>query len=292
MIDAMSPRSAALERAPLVAHCAAATAAHPLLRAWCEPRESLPRIAELERRRHAVEAEDGIARPAFHAQTPDLLADRLHYETRIAGRGVLATRDGSAHDVFNALVWLRHPHLKWALNARQVADIAVAGPRVRTRGQCALTHFDEAGAIVWLADDTLAAAWDAHDWRALFVDRRDDWGRRIAVTVFGHALVEHVWQGHVLPVAKCLAVRVDAGELVAQGDGQVLPGAWPQMEARIAAAIRRGDLLADPQELRPLPLAGLRGWHAGDTAAFVAAAPCFRPLRAGRRYPLPWRAGT
>lgn len=289
MIDAMSPRSAAPERAARIARCAAATLAHPLLRTWCDPRAGLPDLAGLEGRRRAAEVCDGVARPAFVAQTPALLADRLHYEVRIAERGVLATREGEAHDAFNALVWLRHPHLKWSLNARQAADIAVAGPRVRTRGQCALTHFDEAGAIVWFADDGLAAAWDAHDWHALFVDRRDDWGRRIAVTVFGHALVEHVWQGHAMPVAKCLVVRVDAADITTRGD-QPLLDAWPEAEARVAAAIRRGDLLADPQDLRPLPLAGLRGWHEGDTAAFVATAPCFRPLRAGRRYPSPWRA--
>ncbi|MEP7097894.1 MAG: DUF3025 domain-containing protein, partial [Dokdonella sp.] len=88
----------------------------------------------------------------FGAQTAVLLADGLHYEQRIAQRGVIATREHNWHDLFNALIWLRHPQIKVALNARQVADIAEIGPKARTRGQCAMTQFDEAGAIVWCAD--------------------------------------------------------------------------------------------------------------------------------------------
>ncbi len=277
--------------AATAAACATTTLAHPLLRAWVDPDAPLPGLAELERLCDVAEARDGIERPLFAAQTPALLGDGLHYESRIAAHRRLATRAGDAHDAFNALVWLRHPLLKWALNARQVADIARVGPRQRTRGQCALTHFDEAGAIVWLADDELRTCWDAHDWRALFADRRADWGRGIAVTVFGHALLEHVWQGHALPVAKCIVVRADAAAIAARSDRGGLLDAWPEAERRVADAIRRAELLADPQELRPLPLAGLPGWHADVTSDFVASAPCFRPLRAGRRYPAPWCPG-
>lgn len=263
------------------------TLEHPLLRAWVGSGE-LPDLGQLEGRRQCMQVRDGIARPAFRAQTPALLADGLHYEERIATCGVLATREQGVHDVFNALVWLRHPELKWALNARQVAGIAEVGPRERTRGQYALTHFDEAGAIVWLADDALVPIWDAHDWSALFVRERSAWGRSIAVSVFGHALVEHVWDGHRMPVAKCLVVRVPSVELAARVGPAAIVIRWREAEAHVAAQIRSGRLLADPQELRPLPLAGIPGWHDPHAPdAFVRDAPCFRPLRAGRRYPAP-----
>jgi hypothetical protein len=266
----------------------AGTGAHPLLRAWIGPDALLPDLDGLERLRVAAQARDGMQRPSIEAQTPSLLADGMHYETRIAERGLLATRAGDAHDAFNALAWVRHPSLKRALNARQVADIQRVGPKQRTRGQCALTHFDEAGAIVWLGDDSLHAAWDAHDWHMLFVDAAACWGRTIAVTVFGHALLEHVWQGKPQPVAKCIAVRTGGSAIAPRAAADGLAGSSPAGEQSIADAIRRGELLADPQELRPWPLAGLPGWHAGPTAAFVASAPCFRPARAGRRYPSPW----
>lgn len=267
--------------------CADATRTHPLLRAWVDPAAPLPRLDELESCRQRVQDEDGVERPAFVAQTRGLLDDGLHYETRIAEQRVLATRERDAHDAFNALVWLRHAELKWALNARQAADVARVGAKQRTRGQCALTHFDEAGAIVWLAAPRLLEAWDAHDWSTLFVEERAAWGRAIAVTVFGHALLEHVWNGHVLPVAKCLVVEVAADALADAGDAAIL-ARLPRAETGIAAAIRAGAVLADPQELRPLPLAGIRGWHEGETVGFVTRAPCFRPLRAGRRYPPAW----
>jgi hypothetical protein len=269
-------------------------ARHPLLRVFGDHADLIARAdragaSELERLRRATVAADGIARPQFRAQDAQLLGDGLHYETRIAEHGVLATREHNAHDLFNALIWLRHPRLKQALNARQVADIAGVGPKQRTRGQCALTHFDEAGAIVWLADADSLRAWDAHDWPSLFGARRAHWGRSIAVTVFGHALLEHVWSGHDLPVAKALAVRLGATAFASlQVQAGALVACWPPAETAVAAAIADARLLADPQELRPLPLAGIPGWHADSARPeFLREAPCFRPLRPGRRYPAP-----
>lgn len=268
--------------------------AHPLLAAWQTPilqfdRERLPTIEGLETERERVESIDHIGRPRFCRQNADLLADRLHFESRIAERCVLATREGSKHDFFNALVWLRHPQLKWALNARQAADIRVVGPKQRTRGQCAMTHFDEAGVIVWLADTDLLPMWDAHDWAGLFLRERAAWGDRIAVTVFGHALIEHAWNGNPLSTAKAVVVQVPESALAGrcEGEGSIVHS-WPAAEVLVAGAIESGALLADPQESRPLPLAGIPGWHdENGMAAFYRDAPCFRPLRAGRRYPPP-----
>lgn len=269
----------------------AAAAARPPLSAW---RDVLPGpqvdVAALDRLCREAGMQDGIPRPALREQTPALLADGLHYESRIAREGVLATRTDGVHDLFNALIWLRHPALKWALNARQVADIERVGPRQRTRGQCALTHFDEAGAIVWIADEELLACWDAHDWIGLFHRDTEAWGRRIAVTVFGHALLEHAVRHAHRPTAKALAVRVDAAALAVRSRAtDALVDRWPALEAALARAIADGRLLADPQELRPLPLAGIAGWHARPPPeAFYRTEACFRPLRPGRRYPPPF----
>ena len=57
--------------------------------------------------------------------------------------------------------------------------------------------------------------------------------------------------------------------------------------AEVAAAIREGRALTDPLQLRPLPLAGIPGWHEGQDADFYANCGYFRPLRAGRAYPPP-----
>jgi hypothetical protein len=272
---------------------------HPLLRGlaaqvWLTDPCQESAFSLLERERALAQACDGTPRPSFREQDESLLADGLHYEQRIGENGVVATRSRNAHDLFNALIWLRHAPLKWALNARQVADIAVVGPKQRTRAQYALTQFDEAGAIVWLADPALLPLWDAHDWPALFLRERDAWGPRIALTVFGHALFEHVWNGRALPVAKALVVCVDARSLVSRpADAAALLPGWPEAESDLATAIREARLLRDPQELRPLPLAGIPGWHGGhDSTTFVRDAPCFRPLRPGRCYPEPLHSGA
>jgi hypothetical protein len=215
--------------------------------------------------------------PYFVAQTRELESEGLHYEARI-GQGAIATRENNWHDLLNALIWLRYPRLKAALNRRQVAEIAIAGPKDRTRAQCALTHFDEAGVIVILRDRTLLRAWDAHDWVELFWTRRDAWltGAATAI-VFGHALLEHALRPAQLLVGKSVAILDEAGAVDESHAVEL-----------IAGHIATGRLLRDPQELRPLPLSGIPQWTDADAnEAFYTTAACFRPLRKHRRYPDP-----
>ena len=213
----------------------------------------------------------------FVAQTRELRADGQHYEQRIFARGAIATRENSWHDLLNALVWLRFPRLKSALNARQVAEIAQAGPKRRTRTQCALTHFDEAGVVVVIRDTGLLALWDAHDWHGLFWRERKAWSdARIEAIVFGHALLEHALVPAQMLTGKALVVVQKSGNVEEVVDA-------------VAATIRDGRALNDPQELRPLPLSGIPGWHVDNSNEnFYRTAACLRPLRAGRRYPPPW----
>lgn len=264
-----APARAAVDPAvfarPPLAHCA--QFADLLLGPW-------PDIAALNAR-----VRDSHV-PRFVAQTRELLGDGLHYEQRIFARGEIATRAGNWHDLLNALIWLRFPQLKLALNARQVAEIARMGAKQRSRAQCALTHFDEAGVIVLLRDRALLRLWDAHDWHALFWRQRTAWtDGRIEVVVFGHALLEHALRPEQLLVGKCVAMLVQSENV-------------EKPVAHLAAAIRAGDLLDDPQELRPLPLCGIPGWHcANEIEDFYRVAPCFRPRRVDRKYP-PARFGA
>ena len=216
--------------------------------------------------------------PRFVAQTRELESEGLHYESRIGERGEIATRENNWHDLLNALIWLRYPGLKAALNRRQLEEVAIAGPKVRTRTQCALTHFDEAGVVVIVRDPALLRAWDAHDWTTLFWSRREAWlsGDATAI-VFGHALLEHALHAGQLLCGKALVVVDESGDMDA---GQAL--------GLVANRVAEGRLLCDPQELRPLPVSGIPGWAAGtDTQSFYGTAACFQPLRAGRSYPVP-----
>lgn len=231
--------------------------------------------ARFGRRRH-LHAEVDLH---FVAQTPELQRDGLHYETRIKTLGAIATRAENWHDLFNALSWMHCFELKCAVNAAYVRELAVAAPRMRTRAQCALTHFDEAGALVLVRDPGLLAAWDAHAWEVVFGTRRAQWGVDAEVLLFGHALLEFQLVPAATPVAKCLVLSA-APDLA-------------NAARAVAADIAAGRALRDPQELRPLPLAGLPGWHpAGADPAFLREGPCFRPRRAGRDYPPPRSLGA
>ncbi|OOG52522.1 hypothetical protein B0E47_14555 [Rhodanobacter sp. B05] len=218
----------------------------------------------------------GEASYRFVAQTPSLLADGRHYEQRIAERGDIATREGNWHDLLNALIWLRHPALKQALNRRQIAEIARMGPKIRSRAQYALTHFDEAGVIVWLRDPAVLALWDAHDWHGLFWRQRQAWlDGTIQLQLFGHALLELALDPTRLLVGKALVFQSADADASSIG-------------AHCAGAIASGNLLNDPLELRPLPLSGLPGWRDDNAVeAFHRNTACYQARRAGRRYPAP-----
>lgn len=214
-----------------------------------------------------------LAGRRFIDQDQALAADGLHYESRVA-QGRIATRAGNWHDLFNALVWGRYPAIKAALNARQCLHIARNGPHRRNRAQEALTQFDETGVIVRVRDAALLDAWDRHDWSGLFRGRIEGWrrGDLAIAAVVGHALMEQALLPGRRLVGKCLVVRAETGE---------------DALARITGAIEAGEVLADPLELRPLPLAGVPGWHPHQDAGFYTQADYFRPLREGRRYPPP-----
>lgn len=223
-----------------------------------------PSIAALEAR---------LALPGKHLVEQDaaLLADGLHYEARIA-QGRIATRVDNWHDLFNALVWARYPQLKQVLNVQQCRHIASMPPGQRNRAQAALTQFDETGVIVRVRDEDVLAAWDVHDWPALFEPARWQSGDIAIAAIFGHALMEQALLPGRLLVGKCVVVHGEVDDACVDA---------------VTAAIAEGRAVTDPLQLRPLPLAGIPGWHQGQDAAFYADAAYFRPLRAGRQYPPP-----
>ncbi|HWU75685.1 MAG TPA: DUF3025 domain-containing protein [Rhodanobacter sp.] len=230
--------------------------------------EAWPSISQLNAHLPAQAAQH------FVAQSPVLLADRLHYEQRIAEHGQIATREHNWHDLLNALIWLRYPDLKQALNRRQIAEIAHMGPRQRSRSQYALTQFDEGGVIVLLRDPALLALWDVHDWHGLFWRHRQAWlDGTIQLELFGHALLELALNPASLLVGKALVFQSETASM-------------DIVRSESARVIADGQWLNDPLELRPLPLAGLPGWREENAdEAFHRTTACYQPKREGRGYP-------
>ncbi|MBP7982114.1 MAG: DUF3025 domain-containing protein [Arenimonas sp.] len=233
-----------------------------------------PEVAELNALWRAPKNRFGTP---YRFVAQETLADGLHYEQRIFEHGLISTRSRNWHDLFNAFIWMRFPRIKAALNVRQCQDIAEVGAKQRTRSQCALTHFDEAGSVIRLSDDRLLAHWDEHDWPALFAGFNHALaGGDAQIWLFGHSIYEHALNPDIALVAKALVLVGDEAINDACMDD------W--LAERIAA---RGCCM-DPQELRPIPLSGLAYWHACyGHADFYRSVPCFRPKRSGKSYPAP-----
>jgi hypothetical protein len=214
---------------------------------------------------------------AYQFVAQETLSDALHYEQRIAEQGAIATRSENWHDLFNAFIWLRFPAIKAALNARQCQDIARVGVKQRTRSQCALTHFDEAGAVIRLSDSALLAHWNAHDWPAFFAAWQPAYEAGTAqLWLFGHSIFEHALNPDIALVAKALVFI----QRETMSDAE--------MDSALANGIINQQYLMDPQELRPIPLSGIAHWHAKyGCTDFYQLVPCFRPKRPGKLYPEP-----
>ncbi len=115
------------------------------------------------------------------------------YEPRLYLKGELQVREGSWHDLFNALVWLAFPLAKAALNERHYVALRAqraAGRANRGPAQDALTLFDEGGVIVASSDDELLACLRDWRWKDLFWAGRARLATRMRFHLFGHAVYE------------------------------------------------------------------------------------------------------
>ena len=186
------------------------------------------------------------------------------YETHILQTGQVPTRADTWHDVLNALVWLRFPRFKAALNAAHGEAIAVETDSRRGRRRDALTVLDESG--VWVLSRTLALPLLLVDraWQALFWDRRSEVETDMRFVVVGHALLEKALAPYPSMIGKCLLLRSDSLD----------PDA---AEAQATEALGAIDT---PRQLAPLPVQGIPGWDAANAhAAYYANQEVFRPAR-------------
>ena len=154
---------------------------------WRDPGAAIgQRIAAGTPAHEALNAGDAPVRFVAQEQLPA----GVPYEQFIFDTGQCPVRPGP-HDFFNALVWMRFPRAKAALNRLQAAEIARDGIAAR-RGPVrdAITVFDENGALL----QAPPALWNAlreRAWRRLFVELRPLW-REARLRIFGHALLEQL----------------------------------------------------------------------------------------------------
>lgn len=184
------------------------------------------------------------------------------YETHILHTGQVPTRADTWHDVLNALVWLRFPRFKSALNAAHGAAIARETDSLRGRRRDALTMLDESGVWVGCPEPGLARLLPEREWQALFWLRRHEVETGMRFVVVGHALLEKALAPYPAMTGKCLMLHADARD----------PDA---LEPHAIAALADIDT---PRQLAPLPVQGIPGWDpANGTAAYYANQAVFRP---------------
>lgn len=191
---------------------------------------------------------------------PDKPLAARGYEQQILHTGCVPTRTDNWHDVMNALVWLRFPHFKAALNAAHGEAMATETGTSRGRRRDALTMLDESGVWVVSKEAALSDLLRQRQWQSLFCTQRAAVIAQMQFVVVGHALLEKMLQPYAAITGKCLLLEADAS-------------------LNPAEAHARGALAAiqSPDQLAPLPLMGIPGWDPNNAhAAYYANTAVFR----------------
>jgi hypothetical protein len=195
---------------------------------------------------------------------PDGRLAARDYETHILQTGQVPSRPDTWHDMLNALVWLRFPRFKAALNAAHGEAIAHETDSRRGRRRDALTVLDESGVWVISREPALSALLAERAWNALFWEARDRVEREMRFVVVGHALLEKALAPYPAMTGKCLMLIADSAGL----------------DAADAQAARELNAIDTPRQLAPLPVQGIPGWDtANEHATYYANREVFRPPR-------------
>ncbi len=189
----------------------------------------------------------------------------ISYEERAYWLGEVATRPGSWHDGFNALIWLTYPLTKAALNVRHYHAICEqraaehSGPG-SGRGPLrdALTQFDECGVAVVSSRIDLWDGIRAHRWKEVFWTRRAEVQRCLRVFVFGHASLDLLRTPHIGLCGKALFLHVDETWL-AQPAAAQLAEVDRRMAQRFSGELHAFGAYRRPRDFHPLPLLGIPG---------------------------------
>ena len=211
------------------------------------------------------------AHRAIRFVVPD--GSALRYEERIHARGEIVTRPDNWHDFFNALVWLRFPQAKSALNDAHMrhmrSERASAG---RGPERDALTQFDESGIVVASADLALLDLLARRRWKALFWERRAQVVTDMRFVVFGHGLYDALRAPFYRICGRAALAAVDRAT-IAGGIDALCEALDPVLAARVAA-----DHYPRPRALLALPLLGIPGVSAeSESPQYYDDPEQFRP---------------
>lgn len=176
-----------------------------------------------------------------------------NYEHRIYTTGQVSTRPGSWHDLFNALVWMRFPHIKTAMNALHYSAGAQHIRSSRGRLRDALTLFDECGVIVFSDQVEVLGALAERRWSDAF--QAQGFQSHVVLSLCGHAMLEKYLSPYKAMTAKALLIHIDPHTVALSRDDLL-----EYFDHEIARGMLTDQVLSEPASLSPLPLAGVPGW--------------------------------
>ena len=252
-----------------------APAANPLQRRYLQHANGLLTLPDLdylnaEAARRGIRTGGGLP---LRFALPDEASD---YEYRAYHTGIVATRPGNWHDVFNALVWLNFPSSKAALNTSHLAAKSAhsGGKSQRGSARDVLTQFDECGVIVV---GTLPALWQMlcqHQWSKVFVEQRPNLLASTRFIVFGHGSLDALRAPFVGLCGKAIFIQAEVSWLAAIDAGDFV---W--IDTALARRVTSTNWQTQAG-LQPIPLLGIPGATAeNERPEYYQDRRQFRPRR-------------
>ena len=203
--------------------------------------------------------------------------DTRYYEQIIYDDKRVPTRTENWHDLFNGLSWTLFPETKLLLNRQHMEDINQFGLNPRTKRRNRITHFDECGVVLAVANPSIASALAEHQWTEAFYNKREEWGTHIRAFVFGHANYEMLLSPFLGLTAKWVSIDVTPSFF-----DLPLGEQYKKLDGKLAEKVDSG-LFSDKNGLKPLPLLGIPGWHKENChPEFYDNTDYFRPKRGSR----------
>lgn len=230
-------------------------------------------------------AKDNLAHPlTFVSQ--NALPEGEAYEHFIGATGNIPTRD-NLHDLFNGSIWLTFPKTKALFNYYHMKEIAAQGiGESRGRVRDTITIFDENGAVLVTADQSIGEALIDFNWQESLVAPRAQWDdpkqinteAQAAVYVFGHALLEQLVQPRKPLCAHSIVIHVTQDFFALS-----LSARMRYLDDQVADYMDK--LLSKdnvtPRQLAPLPILGVpHFWSDNEHPSFYEDRYVFR---SGRR---------
>lgn len=196
----------------------------------------------------------------IHFESGDMPGHAAEYEQRIFRSGRIPTRENNPHDFLNALVWLRFPKLKSALNIRHCKMLEHPDER-KQRGKVRdqLTLLDESGVLVASPMQDMLNLLQEKRWVELFWQAREEVAAHMTFIVVGHGLLEKCMQPFASMTGKCLLMETR----------ETLP---EKLDSLAAGEIEHASMLTLP----PLPVLGIPGWDDNNNIRYYQNTQVFR----------------